>query len=229
MYEGTTVIMDFQTIMAEYRLIAILRGIPEEVLPDVLDVLYENGIRLAEITYDATGAVSAAVTARQIAMAAARLEGKMYIGAGTVLDTEQLRRTKEAGGSFIISPHTEIGLIEETKSLGLISIPGAMTVSEIVAAHRAGADYIKVFPAASLAPAFITQVHGPLPHIPLLAVSGVSLAEIPTYLNAGAAGFGIGGAIVNRKLCLDGDMNTIGKNAAAYANACKKINTARRH
>lgn len=215
-------LLDFTAAMAEFRLIAILRGIPGEMLPDVMDMLYAGGIRLAEITYDATGTVPASETAAQIAVAASRMEGKMYIGAGTVLDTEQLRLTKEAGGTFIISPHTDIRLIEETKAMDLFSIPGSMTVSEIVAAHRAGADYIKVFPASSLGPDFITQVHGPLPHIPLLAVSGVGLADIPVYLQAGAAGFGIGGAIANRKLCLAGNLDAIRKNAAAYASACRR-------
>ena len=215
-------LLDFSAAMEEYRLIAILRGIPGEMLPDVLDLLYEGGIRLAEITYDATEAVPAAETAARIAMAASRMEGKMYIGAGTVLHTQQLRLTKEAGGTFIISPHTDVQLIAETKALGLVSIPGAMTVSEIVAAHHAGADYIKVFPVSSLGPDFLTQVHGPLPHIPLLAVSGVGLADIPAYLRAGAAGFGIGGAICNRKLCLAGDLDAIRTNAAAYADACRR-------
>lgn len=215
-------LLDFAAAMEEYRLIAILRGIPGEMLPDVLDRLYEGGIRLAEITYDATGAVPAAETAAQIAMAAVRMEGKMYIGAGTVLHTEQLRMTGEAGGTFIISPHTDVQLIARTKAMGLISIPGAMTVSEIVAAHSAGADYIKVFPVSSLGPDFLTQVHGPLPHIPLLAVSGVGLADIPAYLRAGAAGFGIGGAIANRKLCLAGNLDAIRENAAAYADACRR-------
>lgn len=215
-------LLDFASAMEEYRLIAILRGIPGEMLPDVLDLLYEGGIRLAEITYDAAGTVPAAETAAQIAMAASRMEGKMHIGAGTVLHDGQLRMTKEAGGSFIISPHTDVRLIEETKAMGLFSIPGAMTVSEIVAAHSAGADYIKVFPASSLGPDFFTQVHGPLPHIPLLAVSGVGLADIPVYLQAGAAGFGIGGAIANRKLCLAGNPDAIRENAAAYANACRR-------
>lgn len=213
--------LDFPAAMAEYRLIAILRGIPGEMLPDVLDMLHAGGIRLAEITYDAAGIIPAAATAAQIRTAASRMEGKMHIGAGTVLTTEQLCLTKEAGGSFIISPHTDLSLIEETKSMGLFSIPGAMTVSEIVAAHKAGADYIKVFPASTLGPTFFTQVLAPLPHVRLLAVSGVGLPEIPSYLSAGAAGFGIGSAIANRKLCLSGELDTIRKNAAAYAEACR--------
>ncbi len=213
-------LQDFHTTLDNTRLIAILRGVPAETLPQVLDALYEGGVRLAEITYDATGEVPAEETAAMIEAAAIRMEGKMHIGAGTVLEEKQLSLTKDAGGSFIISPHTDAGLISRTKELGLISIPGAMTVSEVVTAHKAGADYIKLFPVSTLGPDFIGQVHGPLPHVKLLAVSGVGLVDIPMYLDAGAAGFGIGGAIVNRKLCLAGDFDTIRENAAAYAKAC---------
>ena len=212
---------DFMKVLDTDRLIVILRGIPCGSLPDVLDALYDGGIRLAEITYDAAGVIPQTETAAMIHTAASRMEGKMYIGAGTVLTTHQLDLTKEAGGSFIISPHTDTELIRETKKRDLVSIPGAMTVSEIVAAHHAGADAVKLFPASTLGVDFIPQVRAPLPHIRLLAVSGVGLADIPAYLQAGAAGFGIGGAIANRKLCEEGAIDTIRENAARFAAACR--------
>lgn len=212
---------DFLTVLDSTRLIVILRGIPGHTLPDLLDALYDGGIRLAEITYDATGRIPAADTAAMIRTATRHTEGRMYIGAGTVLDEQQLDLTKDAGGSFIISPHTDISLIAETKKRGLFSIPGAMTVSEIVAAHKAGADAIKLFPTSTLGVDFIPQVRAPLPHIRLLAVSGVSFDEIPAYLRAGAAGFGIGGAIANRQLCEEGAFDTIRENAARFTAACR--------
>ena len=213
--------LNFPAAMTKYRLIAILRGIPGEMMPEVLDTLYDGGIRLAEITFDSTGRIPASETAAQIHTASCRMENKMHIGAGTVLTAEQLHLTCEAGGCFVISPHTDIFLIDKTKSMGLFSIPGAMTVSEIVAAHKAGADYIKVFPASALGPSFFTQVLSPLPQVRLLAVSGVKAEEIPSYLSAGAVGFGIGSAIANRKLCLAGELDTMRKNAAAYAAFCR--------
>ena len=208
--------------MERYRLIAILRGISVDMLPDVTDALYEGGIRLAEITFDAAGTVSDTETASRIERAAARMEGKMHIGAGTVLTAEQLRMTCAAGGTFVVSPHTDPCLIETAKALGLMSVPGAMTPSEIVAAHKAGADYVKLFPVSALGPDFIRRMQGPLPHIRLLAVSGVGLGDIPAYLEAGAAGFGIGSAIANRTLCQNGDTAAIRAQAAAYAKACEK-------
>ena len=146
----------------------------------------------------------------------------MHIGAGTVLTTEQLQMTRMAGGTFAVSPHTDPVLIEETKAMGLMSVPGAMTPSEIVAAHRAGADYVKLFPASALGPDFIRRMRGPLPHIRLLPVSGVGLEDIPAYLAAGASGFGIGSAIANPALCAKGDLTAIRDRAAAFAKACGK-------
>ena len=208
--------------MERCRLIVILRGSPGDMLPDVLDALYEGGARLAEITFDAAGNVPDEETAAQIGRAAARMAGKMHIGAGTVLTEEQLRRTEAAGGSFFVSPHTDPSLIEAAKGMGLMAVPGAMTPSEIVAAHRAGADYVKLFPVSVLGPDFIRRMRGPLPHIKLLAVSGADLGNIPAYLEAGAAGFGIGRAVANPELCANGDFSEIRRRAAAYAKACGK-------
>lgn len=208
--------------MEQYRLIAILRGIPGAMLPEVLDAICDGGIRLAEITFDAAVQVPDAEIAAQIERAVARMEGKMHIGAGTVLTPAQLRLTCAAGGSFVVSPHTDPELIKAAKALGLISVSGAMTPSEIVAAHLAGADYVKLFPASALGPDFIRRIHNPLPHIKLLAVSGVGVEDIPAYFSAGAYGFGIGNAIANPKLCMEGDFAAIRAHAAAYADMCAK-------
>ena len=209
-------------VLEQYRLIVILRGIPTEMLMGVLDALYEGGVRMAEITFDAAGNVSDTETAAQINCSAARMEGKMHIGAGTVMTVEQLHLTRAAGGTFAVSPHTDPVLIETTKTMGLISVPGAMTPSEIVTAYRAGADYVKLFPASALGPDFVRRMHGPFPHIRMLPVSGVGLEDIPTYLSAGASGFGIGSAIANPKFCADGDLTAIRDRATAYAVACGK-------
>lgn len=208
--------------MAEKRLIAILRKIPENMLMDVLDRLYEGGVRMAEITYDSSGKTSDRETARMIQAAVKHTDGRMYIGAGTVTTVDQLKLTNTAGGRFIISPNTDPAIIDYTKIIGLVSIPGAMTVSEIVNASKAGADYIKVFPAGCLGPAFIKQVLAPISNVKLLAVGGVTKDMIPDYFAAGCAGFGIGSAIANKALCEAGDLDKISENARLYAGMCEK-------
>ena len=211
---------DIHEIMTERRLIAILRGVPEEMLCDVLDAVYDGGVRLAEITYDFSGKTADGETAKMIARAVRHTEGRMLIGAGTVTRESQLALTKEAGGRFIISPNTDTEIIRRTKSLGLTSIPGAMTVSEIVSALQAGADYVKLFPAGCFGPEFVKNVLSPLKGSKLLAVSGVTPENIPDYLAAGCCGFGIGGGIVNAKLCAGGRLGVIRENAAKFAAAC---------
>ena len=213
----------FFELMDECRLIAILRGIPSEMLTDVLDALYDGGVRLAEITYDTAGKTPDAATADNIARAVRHTEGRMYIGAGTVIRPEQVSMTRDAGGRFIISPNTDAKIIEMTKLLGLYSIPGAMTVSEIVTAMQAGADYVKVFPVACLGPEFVKFTLAPISTAKLLAVSGVTLDTIPAYLDAGCVGFGIGGAIANGKLCAEGKLDVIRENAKKFAQACRNI------
>ncbi|MBP3918141.1 MAG: bifunctional 4-hydroxy-2-oxoglutarate aldolase/2-dehydro-3-deoxy-phosphogluconate aldolase [Clostridia bacterium] len=216
--------ISFDTVLNETKVIAILRHIPNNQLHAVLDALYDGGIRLAEITYDATGKVSDSETAAMIADAVIYTESRMLIGAGTVLKPSQLSLLQNAGGLFAISPHTDMALIAETVQLGLLSIPGAMTVSEAAAAYSAGADYVKLFPASVLGPDFCRQIAAPLPQIPLLAVSGIKPADMAAYLDAGIKGFGIGAGIVNPQLCRMGEAGfaAIRKNAEAYLTAAKR-------
>lgn len=211
----------FNEIFDETKIIAILRGVPEDRLTDVLDAIYDGGIRLAEITYDRTGRVSDEKTAENIKKAVKHTEGRMYIGAGTVLTEKQVRLTKESGGRFIISPDTNPDIITATKNAGLYSLPGAMTISEIVTAHNAGADFVKLFPADTFGPSYVKAVLAPLKGIKLVAVSGVTPENIPDYLKAGCVGFGIGSAIVNAALVKENKLDTIRENAKQYAEACR--------
>lgn len=213
--------LDFDETIRKTRLIAIIRGAEAGQIGAVMDALWAGGVRLAEITYDSTGKTGAAETADMIGVAARRMEGKMLVGAGTVLTEEQVELTESAGGKFIISPNMDVTVIKKTKACGLVSIPAAMTVSEIVTADRAGADYIKIFPANAVGGCnFFKAVKGPLPAIRLLAVSGVTPENVGDYLRAGAFGFGIGSGIVSSALCKEGNYRQIEENARRYAVAC---------
>lgn len=136
----------------ENKIIVIVRGVDKENLIPLAEAMYEGGIRLLEITYSATGAVSDEETAANIRMLSDHFEDRMFIGAGTVLSTKQVKLTRDAGGKFIISPDTCKEVIELTSQLGLVSMPGALTPTEIQAAHRFGADFVKLFPMTSLNP-----------------------------------------------------------------------------
>ena len=167
-----------QTIdyILENKIIMIVRGVPTEQLCDLAQAMYRGGIRLMECTYDASGRVSDEETARGIALLAKRFEGRMLIGAGTVLKESQITLTREAGGKFIISPDTNPKIIAETKRQGLVSIPGALTPSEATAAHRAGADFVKLFPVSQMGgAAYVKALCAPLSHIRFLAVGRCAL------------------------------------------------------
>lgn len=194
--------------LTDHKIIAIVRGI-HTGLPRLAQALYDGGIRAMEFTFDPARPESWAATATDIQTIGASMAGKMAIGAGTVTGTELVRIAFEAGARFIISPDTNAGVICATKELGMASIPGAMTPTEIETAYLAGADFVKVFPAGVLGPAYIKAIRGPLGHIPLMAVGGVSEKNISAFLEAGCVGAGIGGNLVNREWVAEGRWDAI--------------------
>lgn len=145
----------------------------------------------------------------------------MYIGAGTVLSERQVELTATAGGKFIISPDANQSVIRKTRELGLVSMPGALTPSEIQAAHLAGADFVKLFPITNLGIGYVKAVSAPLSHIKFLAVGGVDDTNMRDYLKAGVCGFGIGSNIVDKKLIEREDWSAITALARRYVEAVK--------
>ena len=198
------------------KIITIVRGISREALIPLAEALYAGGIRLMECTYDATGKLSDEENAGNIRMLVEHFKGRMTVGAGTVLTEKQVELTKAAGGKFIISPDTNPDIIKKTADLGLVSIPGALTPSEITLANRAGADFVKLFPVASLGSGYIKDVKAPLSHVRLLAVGGVNEKNLKEYLEAGACGIGIGSGIINKKMISEGDFAGITALAKKY-------------
>ena len=205
----------------EEKLIVIVRGVKKEKLIPLAEAMYEGGVRLLEITYDAKGIVTDEETAENIKMLATHFDGRMYIGAGTVLKESQAELTKNAGGTFIISPDTNPEVIKKTVELGLVSIPGALTPSEIQRAHINGADFVKLFPITSMGVEYVKAVSAPLSHIKLLAVGGVGLDNIPDYLKSGVCGFGLGSNIIDKKALGEDDYKTITGFAKQYTMAVK--------
>ena len=191
------------------KIVVIVRGVEKEKLIPLAEAMYEGGIRLLEITYDATGKTPDEETAANIEMLAKHFEGRMYIGAGTVIRPNQVELTAKAGGKFIISPDTNKAIIEKTRELGLVSMPGALTPTEIADAARFGADFVKLFPVNAFGTEYVKAVKAPLSHVKLLAVGGVDEKNIADYAKAGACGFGIGSNIVNKKLIEEGAFDKI--------------------
>lgn len=204
------------------KIIVIVRGVASEQLIPLAEAMYKGGIRLLELTYDAKGIVTDGQTAQNIKMLADHFKGRMYIGAGTVIRESQVELTKAAGGSFIISPDTFEGVIRKTRELGMVSIPGALTPTEIQAAHRSGADFVKLFPITDLGVGYVKAVKAPLSHIRLLAVGGINDENISEYLAAGVCGFGVGSNIIDKKLLAAEDFEGITRLAEKYTQVLAK-------
>ena len=181
--------MTFQEQARRCPVVAILCGItPEEMLP-VCEALRTAGIRLLEVPLNSPDALES------IRRAAAKYHaaGELLAGAGTVLTAQNVRDVAAAGGRFIISPDANPEVIRETKRLGLVSIPGFFTATEAFTALRAGADYLKLFPAGKLGPGYVKDLKAVI-KAPILAVGGVDTDNIAAFLDV-CAGVGIGSTL----------------------------------
>ena len=205
--------------LEKVKLVAILRGIKEEVSLPLVEALLLGGVKILEFTFDHGEPGYMENTCRKVARIKAAFDGELLLGCGTVLSTEEPDAAIKAGAQLIISPHTDTELIKHSKKLGAVCIPGAFTPTEIMAAHTAGADYVKLFPAGELGLDYIKAIRAPLAHIPLLAVGGVKPGNVADFLNAGVNGFGVGSQLVDSKTLKAGDYNSIRERALAFTKA----------
>ncbi|MBE7174446.1 MAG: bifunctional 4-hydroxy-2-oxoglutarate aldolase/2-dehydro-3-deoxy-phosphogluconate aldolase [Williamsia sp.] len=183
--------MSALSYILQHKIVAIIRGAPPGELLSIAHALHKGGIRLLEITLNSENALGV------IKELCDECNNDMLIGAGTVLSTEEAAEAINAGAQFIISPSTDPEVIATTKRLGKVSIPGAYTPTEIVLAHKCGADIIKVFPAPDAA--YIKNILAPLNGLKLMPTGGVNIDNIAAYAAAGASAFGIGSSLVNGK------------------------------
>lgn len=183
----------------QHKVIAIIRDASEADCLQTAQALYNGGIRLMEVAFSQRHPETFKETAAVIQKLTEAFGGKVMIGAGTVTSTQLVDLAREAGAQYIISPDMNVQVIEYTRKHNLVSLPGAMTPSEILRAHNAGADYVKVFPAGVMGSEYIKAIRAPLNHVKMLAVGGVSENNASELLNTGIAGLGIGGNLVNRK------------------------------
>ena len=205
------------------KIIVIVRNVQKEKLLRFCHAIYEGGIRLVECTYDASGVITDQGTANMIRCIVDEFGEAMTVGAGTVLTEEQVTLTKEAGGKFIISPDTNTDVIKKTKCEGLVSVPGALTPSEITLAIRSGADFIKIFPVSAVGGTdYLKAVSAPLSNVKLLAVGGVNENNITAFLKAGCRGVGVGNGIVNTEMIKNDDYDGITKLAAKFVSKAKE-------
>ncbi|MFE4352948.1 bifunctional 4-hydroxy-2-oxoglutarate aldolase/2-dehydro-3-deoxy-phosphogluconate aldolase [Peribacillus butanolivorans] len=194
------------------KLVAVIRGArPDQIVP-IARALNEGGIRSLEIT------VETPKVCELIDKVKEEFGDDIIVGAGTVLDPETARSVIMAGAEFIFSPTVNIETIKMAKRYGIISIPGALTPTEILTAYEHGADVIKVFPADALGVGYFKNLKGPLPHIPLMPTGGVNLDNLASFLKAGAVAAGIGGSLINpKKLLSEEDYTELEETAKKFS------------
>ncbi len=201
-----------ETIL-EKKIIAICRLVPVNKILETGWALYKGGVRLVEVTFQEGHAEETMESIRKLT---AEFGEKLLVGAGTVTSADQVEKAADAGALYIISPNTDPDVIRKTKELGLVSIPGAMSPSEMLQAWNCGADFVKIFPAAQLGVSYIKAVRAPIDNIPLLAVGGIDKSNMQDFINVGILGFGIGSNIVDKKLIAAGEFDKLTKLALEY-------------
>ena len=180
----------FQQYLGQCPLIAIIRGVTPDEAEAIGDAIRESGIRIVEVPLNSPDPFSS------IERLAKRLGDEMLVGGGTVLTADNVGRVRDAGGRIIISPNTNRDVIAATAEEGMISCPGYFTPSEAFAAVHAGATALKLFPAEGASPEVLKAQLAVLPKdVPVLAVGGITPDNMQPWMDAGAAGFGLGGGL----------------------------------
>jgi 2-dehydro-3-deoxyphosphogluconate aldolase/(4S)-4-hydroxy-2-oxoglutarate aldolase len=187
-------------LILKNKIIAIMRNVEPKKAVKTAEALYKGGIRLIEVTFNQSSATGTEDAIASIGMIAANFGDDICVGAGTVINLKQLSAANESEVQYIISPNACPEVIRKTVDYGMVSIPGAMSPTEIISAYNDGADFVKIFPAANLGVNYIKAISSPINFIPLLAVGGINEKNCSEFLNIGMAGLGIGGDLVNLKL-----------------------------
>ncbi len=201
--------------------IPLIRASSASEALDVADAIKDGGASLLEITMTVPGAIEVIKELTQ------KFKDEFIIGAGTVLDPETARAVILAGAQFVVSPTVNFDLISLANRYSIVVIPGAMTPTEILAAWNAGADLVKVFPAAQLGgPDYIKAVMGPLPQVLLMPSGGVNLGNAGAFIRAGAALVAVGGELVDKEAVKGKAFHVITENTRAFIRA---IQEARKH
>lgn len=181
---------DFSSWLQSHPLIAILRGVKPEEVVDIAAALIETGIRIIEVPMNSPDPLTS------IAALAKRYGDKALVGAGTVVDCTTVKRICQSGAQLIVSPTACADVVHKAKILDMAAIPGFATPTEAFAMIRAGADALKLFPAEAFSPLVLKSMRAVLPStMPIIPVGSINADNMDPWLEAGAAGFGLGGSL----------------------------------
>jgi 2-dehydro-3-deoxyphosphogluconate aldolase/(4S)-4-hydroxy-2-oxoglutarate aldolase len=191
--------------------VAVVRLDNTESAIRVADALHAGGVTALEITVTVPDAFSV------IAAITRRFGDEVCVGVGTVLDVETVRGAVAAGARYVVSPVFRPAVIAESHRLGVPAMPGAITPTEMLTAHDAGADVVKIFPADPFGPGYLKSVLAPMPFLRLMPTGGVTPDNVGDWIDAGAVAVGLGGALVDARLVAAGDWSAITARARRVA------------
>jgi 2-dehydro-3-deoxyphosphogalactonate aldolase len=181
---------DFDLYFAECPLVAIIRGVTPDDAEATAAAIFEGGIRIIEVPLNSPRPFDS------IEIIAKAFGDRALIGAGTVLNTDDVKRVQAVGGRLIVAPNMNEEVIRATADAGMVSSPGVFTPTEAFAAIAAGAHALKLFPAEAASPAVVKAQKAVLPKgLPLIVVGGVRVDNVAEWLDAGADGFGLGSGL----------------------------------
>jgi len=196
--------------------VAVLRAADCRHFPAIVDVLVSAGITAVEITLTCDGALDCLS-----ALAGQYAGSEILIGAGSVMEPADAQRCLAAGARFLMSPVLALDALRVASAAGVPMYPGALTPSEMHAAVAAGAEAVKLFPAAAVSPRYIAEIRAPLPAALVIPTGGIAVSEVSRWLGAGAAAVGLGGSLI-------GDAASGGPDAALAGRARLAVGLARR-
>lgn len=192
-------------------LIPVLRARNAGQAHAVVQAMIAGGITVVEVTMTVPGAVDVLKELKQ------EYGSKLLLGAGTVTTAAEAQQTVNAGAQFVVSPSLHPEVIQVTRTNGKLSIPGALTPTEVITAWRAGADYVKIFPCSAMGGAgYLKSILAPFPFLKLIPTGGVTLETAASFIQAGARALGVGSDLVNLAAIDAGHPETITEIARAY-------------
>lgn len=202
--------------LEKHQLVVVIRTDTAEQAYKSALACIKGGVRLIEITFSVPDAHE---VIKKLAS-----NGDITLGAGTVLRISDAKKALQSGASYIVSPHLDEEIVRFTKSEGAVSIPGASTPTEILRAHNAGGDIIKLFPFVEMGGLnFLKTIRGPLPFIKYMPSGGVALDNVQAYLSARVSGIIVGSAIIKQELVRKGDWQAISELAEKFINKIKSL------
>ena len=207
----------------EIGIVPVVRATSAEKAMLAAEAVCRGGIPIVEVTMTVPRAIEA------ISYLAKKLGDDVLIGAGTVLDADTAERCVSAGAEFIVSSGFDLETVKYANRAGKTIMAGALTPTEVIAAWKAGSDFVKIFPCGNVGGAkYIKALKGPLPQVPMIPTGGVNLSTAAEFLHAGAAALGIGGELVSPSALAPGGASPIVEAARAFLAIVKEVREASR-